>query len=92
MRIVGNLARQQGTWGEEHAKRVVAWAEHLERPHNNFSPAAQLLSWHGPQWLQQRRLESGTMRPMTRVLPGYLPKRWDESVDDAENCSKSVSS
>ena len=84
MRIIGNLAREQGLWGTEHAQRIVAWAEHLERPHNHMSPAAQLYTWHGPAWLSQRRQESGTMRPMTRASSGFLPKWWGESVDEAK--------
>ena len=85
MRIVGNLARHQGLWGTEHAKRVIAWSEHLERPQNKNSLASQLYLWHGPDWLQNRRVESGVMRPATRALPGFLPKRWDEALQDAHS-------
>ena len=84
MRIIGNLARQRGTWGKEHANRVVAWADHLERPRNQSSLAAKLYLWRGPSWLQQRRLESGTMRPATRAVPGFMPRRWDESIEEAK--------
>ena len=82
MRSVGNLARHQGLWGTEHAKRVIAWADHLERPQNHKSLASQPCLWHDAEWLQRRRLESGIMRPATRASPGYLPKRWDESLQD----------
>ena len=27
--------------------------------------------------------QSGVNRPGTRILQGYLPKRWDESIEDA---------
>ena len=83
MRCVSNLARHQGLWGTEHAKRVIAWADHLERPQNHTSLASQLFLWHDAEWLQRRRVESGVMRPATRASPGYLPKRWDESLQDA---------
>ena len=82
---VGNLARHQGLWGTEHVRCVIAWAEHLERPRNNNSLASQLYLWHGPDWLQNRRVDSGVMRPATRALPGFLPKRWDEAVQDAHS-------
>ena len=83
MRTIGNLALQRGIWGNEHAKRVVAWADHLERAQNASSLAAQLFLWRDQLWLQQRRIDSGVMRPMTRALSGFLPKRWDESIQDA---------
>ena len=84
MRAIGPLARQHGTWGSDHAKRVVEWAEHLERPRNQCSLASMLYVWRGPAWLENRRIESGAMRPATRALPGYLPKRWDEAIEDAK--------
>ena len=83
MRSVGNLARHQGLWGTEHAKRVIAWADHLERPQNHKSLASQLFLWHDAEWLQRRRVESGVMRPATRASSGFLPKRWDESLQNA---------
>ena len=85
MRIIGNLSRQRGAWGQDHAKRVVEWAAHLERPSNESSLASMLFMWRGPAWLQSRRLDSGVMRPYTRALPGYLPKRWDEAIPDARS-------
>ena len=87
MRAIGVLARQHGTWGSDHAKRVVEWAEHLERPRNQDSLASMLYAWRGPAWLHNRRIESGVMRPATRALPGYLPKRWDEAIEDARGFS-----
>ena len=39
MRVVGNLARHLGLWGIDHARRVIAWAEHPERPQNSNSLA-----------------------------------------------------
>ena len=83
MRCVSNLARHQGLWGAEHAKRIIDWADHLQRPQNQSSLAAQLFLWHDAEWLQRRRIESGVMRPATRATPGFLPKRWDESLEEA---------
>ena len=85
MRLIGNLARQRGLWGKQHAERVVAWADHLDRPRNHASLAAELYKWHDSAWLQQRRIASGIMRPGTRAKAGYLPKRWDEAVPDARD-------
>ena len=83
IRSVGKLARHQGLWGTEHAKRIIDWAEHLQRPHNHKSLASQFFRWHDAEWLQRRRVESGVMRPATRATPGFLPKRWDESLQEA---------
>ena len=83
MRLIANLARAQGSWGSDHAERILSWAAHLERPRNTHSLAAKLYAWHGPMWLQERRLQSGVMRPATRISSGFLPKRWDESIQDA---------
>ena len=88
MRNIAAIAKRQGTWSSEHAKRVVAWAEHLQRPLNHFSLASKFYLWRGPSWLQQRRLSSGVMRPGTRSMPGFLPRRWDESVEDARSFIK----
>ena len=83
MRQIATFARQQGAWGTEHARRLISWAEHLQRPLNSTSLASQLFLWHGPDWLQARRLESGAMRLQTRLVSGFLQKRWDESIEDA---------
>ena len=52
MRAIGSLARQHGTWGEDHARRVVDWAQHLLRERNSRSLASQLYRWHDAKWLQ----------------------------------------
>ena len=94
MRQISYLARQYGTWGHAHAQRVVDWAEHLKRPHNSASPAAQLYAWRGPHWLHARRLDpdvgSGMHRPGTRSSPGPVVRRWDESVPDAREYVQSM--
>ena len=83
MRNIAGVAKLHGEWGAEHARRVVTWAQHLKRPSNHSSLASKLYLWRGPSWLQQRRLDSGVMRPGTRAMPGYLPRRWDEAVEEA---------
>ena len=55
MRVVAGVARQYGVWGDDHAQRIVDWAEHLKRPRNKSSLASLLYSWHNADWLQQRR-------------------------------------
>ena len=80
---VALLARQQGTWGLEHARRVVDWADHLGRPRNSGSLAARLFSWKDARWLQTQRLDpdvGGHGRPGTRVCSGPVCARWDESI------------
>ena len=82
------MARQHGTWGHLHAKRVVAWADHLSRPRNSYSLASMLFTWHDAAWLQTRRLDSdvgGHRRPGTRAQSGPVCARWDESVELARD-------
>ena len=83
MRAIATLARQQGTWGKEHAERVVSWASHLERERNGSSLAALFYKWHDAEWLQNRRRDSATGRPRTRLTSGHVVPRWDEAVDEA---------
>ena len=88
MRAIATLARQQGTWGMDHARRCVSWAEHVQRDRNNRSLVAQLYKWRDAQWLQTRRLDGdtgGTNRPGTRRFSGHVAPRWDECVDNARN-------
>ena len=91
MRAAADLARQQGDWGTQHAKRVCCWAEHLERPRNRDSVASMLFQWHNAAWLEERRLDSsvgGSLRPGTRSQSGFLNTRWDESVSKAQTMLK----
>ncbi len=88
MRKVAYVTQSHGTWGMEHAKRVLDWSGHLKRERNSHSLAAALFLWHDHHWLQTRRLDpdigSGQMRPGTRAGPGPVMKRWDEALADAE--------
>ena len=83
MRTIATYAREQGSWGRDHARRVLAWADHLRRPRNSSGQAAALFTWHDAKWLQERRLDpevgAGLMRPGTRSAPGPVVKRWDEA-------------
>ena len=86
MRTVASVARQLGSWGSDHARRVVSWSEHLKRSRNSFSLAARLYTWRDENWLQQRRLDpliGGTSRPGTRSSSGPVHRRWDEAVESA---------
>ena len=83
MRAAASLARQQGDWGVEHAKRVCTWSDHLERARNHSSLASLLYRWHSAEWLEERRLNpdlGGPLRPGTRSQSGFVRARWDESV------------
>ena len=86
MRLVSSVARSQGLWGDEHAKRVIAWAEHLTRAMNHSSLASFLYRWHGEEWLHNRRLDplvGCSNRLGTRAYNGPVYRRWDETVSDA---------
>ena len=87
MRTVASVARQYGVWGEDHARRVVTWAQHLQRPRNGTSLASILFRWHTAEWLQRRRRDAligQNSRLGTRLCSGPLFRRWDESVTVAE--------
>ena len=87
-RAAANLARQQGDWNTEHARRVCSWAEHLERPRNQASLAALFFAWHDASWLEGRRSDpfvGGPLRPGTRTSSGFLCARWDESIQKARD-------
>ena len=87
MRAISNLVRQHGSWGQLHARRVVSWAAHLERPRNSKSLAAILYSWHGSRWLDERRRGpefGGAGRPGTRACSGPVVARWDDGVINAK--------
>ena len=86
MRVVADVARQHGVLGEDHAQRIVEWADHLNRKRNERSVASLLFSWHDADWLQQRRCDpliGRSQRLGTRFCSGPFSRRWDESVDAA---------
>ena len=83
MRLIAGVARQHGVWGEDHARRIVDWSEHLSRARNNTSISSLLYMWHNADWLQQRRrdpLIGQSQRPGTRHCSGPVYRRWDESL------------
>ena len=87
LRAVSDLAKQHELWGVDHARRVVAWASHLNRPRNGLSLAAILFKHHDASWIEDRRQSSrgGFLRPGTRVASGPTFARWDESVIKASD-------
>ena len=88
-RSIATLAKARGLWGVQHAERVLAWADHLRRERNSHSLAAALFTWRDHNWLSNRRQDpdvgSGIGRPGTRLLPGPVVKRWDESLEGAHD-------
>ena len=88
MRKVSDTAKEYGEWGIEHARRILAWADHLKRSRNGKSLAAEFFKWHDQYWLHARRLDpdvgSGAFRPGTQAAPGPAVKRWDESLIEAD--------
>ena len=86
-RSIATLAKARGLWGTQHAERVLAWADHLRRGRNSHSLAAALFAWRDQDWLADRRhdpdIGSGIGRAGTRLQPGPVVKRWDESLEGA---------
>ena len=84
-RVAGRLVARMGSWSQLHFKRVLSWQTHLERTRNSVTPVAQLISFHGAEWLQQRGLamQSPSVdagRTGTRLLPGRVAVRWHDGV------------
>ena len=72
---------KSGKWSTLWASRVVAWHDHLQRPANSGTWAAQLAALRPPQELQQRRWSNG--RPQTRAESGWIRPRWYEGIEKA---------
>ena len=72
-------------YGREHARRVLAFADHMLRPRNSLSLASILFKWHDAEWLKARRQEGagGSNRPGVRLFSGHVQRRWDEALLDA---------
>ena len=84
-RKVAQVARVEGDWGRQHARRVLAFAEHMSRPRNASSLASILFKWHDAAWLQAKRHEGagGSNRPGVRLFSGHVQRCWDEALLDA---------
>lgn len=87
-RQAGQVAARDGLWSERCAKRVIAWHDHLQRERNHHAWPAQLLKWHGEEWLQQRRAMQNSAsvfagRTATRLSAGKVQCRWHDGVATA---------
>lgn len=81
-RIISGLIGQD-RWSYQHCQRVLAWDEHLRRPHNSESWAAKLLDVRGEAWLQERRQlcqRDQQSRLDSRAYFGFVAPRWHEGV------------
>ena len=78
-RAVGELQRQMGSWASTWAFALISWMQHLERPRNASLWSAMLKDLRDPTELDVRRaMYSG--RPCTRIIPGFMQRRWFESL------------
>ena len=80
-----DLCRQRRWWSHRHCTRVLSWREHLERPRNRRSWAAQLLHWQGERWLQNRRTQLNSYsvhagRTDTRLAARRPRQRWHDGA------------
>ena len=88
-RRASEQCRQLGQWSLRYADRVVSWHDHLHRPLNARSWAAQLYNFRGHAWLVAQRLAAGSVsvfagRTGTRVAPGHVRTRWHDGVELAK--------
>jgi len=83
-------ARAGQRWSAIWYARVVAWNDHLKRPANARSWAAQTLEFRGRAYLQERRIanhseSSSHGRTCTRSTRGVVHTRWHDGVDFARH-------
>ena len=57
--IAGAACRSAGLWSQRWAHRVLAWAEHLQRPRNGATWAAVTYAYRDQAWRARRRAELG---------------------------------
>lgn len=90
--LAGGLCRSHGLFSSRLKDRVSKWDAHVRRAPSH--PAAKLLSFHGDEWLSERRIEllpfntlsswtSTAGRTGTRCLPGLVVRRWNQAVQHA---------
>lgn len=87
-RAAQTQVRKDGLWSKRHAGRVLAWAQHLQRPQNASTWAARAATHKDPQWLVDRRAEQGSTSHRTRIArrrPGRVHARWQESLAAARD-------
>ena len=70
-------------WGLLWASYIVNWAAHMLRNSAHACWAANLLHFRSSSELDTIRAISSTRRPGTRSEPGFVCKRWTDSVSGA---------
>ena len=88
-RLVSGHVKRLGSWSDLWATLVLNWSDHLRRPANRGSFAAQLYGIQDVSWLLQRArfvcftrsLSAG--RTGTRATNCAPKARWEESLDVA---------
>ena len=94
-RAARKFCAQAGFWSSHWFSRVRNWDDHLARERNQHTWAARLQSYHGKQWLIDRRIALAPARGAsvsifagrtgTRAAPGYVFTRWHDGVDMARS-------
>ena len=81
-REAADNCRLLGSWSVRWAKAVIAWGVHIVRNTAKACWSNSLLSYLPLSELSNRRtLQYG--RPLTRASPGFICRRWTESVREA---------
>ena len=81
-RTVAALQREHGCWSNLWVRLLRSWRDHLGRPANRYTWAAIVEGIMTPADLELRRVHSGHRGTGTRALPGFIRKRWYESVEN----------
>ena len=88
--IVGGVVAKAGRWSEFWATYLINWSEHLSRPANRMSPAAQLWCVQDSLWLESMRMAFVSLHRTlqaggtgTRRLAEAPKARWEASTEVA---------
>ena len=86
----GLIIKKHGKWSEFWATYLLNWHDHLVRPSNSSSFAAQLFHIQDDSWLQSLRAPFVSLhrsiwggRTETRALAEAPKRRWETSTDAA---------
>ena len=85
-RKVADLQRTRGPWSKMWAHAIWSWDSHLKRGRNASTRAAMVAAMRPPEELAERRAAFGS--PLTRSAPGFIRRRWFESILVADEWSK----
>ena len=83
-RNVAAAQKDMGKWSVRWATALLSWDAHLSRERNFHSWASMLKTVMPLAELDDRRIHNHG-RPCTRAYPGFIQRRWFESLGIAEH-------